>query len=168
MEESQWKLLFGNIYSILSWNMEFLSHLRPRLDLGSDCFGDILVTMIPFLKPLYIAYNENYEMAQYTYRKCIKRSEFADFMSNRSKMNASSTDMLSSLHLPIQRLIMYDSLLKEIISLTPIEHPDYADLCTAYRLMRAMERAANRVVDKRRNMDMVLKIQESLIGVSDY
>jgi len=66
--------------------------------------------------------------------------------------------------LPIQRMIMYDSLLKDIVVLTPPNHQDYEYLCTSYKLLRSMDKAANRVVEKRKNLETVMKIQNSLAG----
>ena len=59
---------------------------------------------------------------------------------------------------------MYDSLLKEILLLTPPTHPDYPQLSAAYKLLRSMDKAAMRVAAKRKNLDTVLKIQASLVG----
>jgi hypothetical protein len=61
-------------------------------------------------------------------------------------------------------MIMYDSLLKDIAVLTSPNHEDYDPLCTAYKLLRSMDKAANRVVEKRKNLETVMKIQNSLIG----
>lgn len=62
-------------------------------------------------------------------------------------------------------MIMYDSLLKEIVKLTPKNHLDYEDLLNAQKLIVAATKQADRVVEKRKNMENVLRIQSLLSGV---
>jgi len=157
------KKLFGNIELILTWNMDFLISLKARLDV-SDCFGDLVVKMSVILRQLFTQYNENYQQAQLTYTECLKyNKDFEQFIQKNNQASPNS-NLLTSLYLPIQRMIMYDSLLKDIIVLTSPNHEDYDRLCTAYKLLRSMDKAANRVVEKRKNLETVMKIQNSLIG----
>eukprot|EP01125_Pyxidicula_operculata_P019343 TRINITY_DN7016_c0_g1_i1.p1 TRINITY_DN7016_c0_g1~~TRINITY_DN7016_c0_g1_i1.p1 ORF type:complete len:470 (-),score=87.12 TRINITY_DN7016_c0_g1_i1:43-1452(-) len=159
------KNLFGNIELILSWNMNFLHMLKERLK-NTDCFGDLVINMSVILRQLFTQYNENYSLAQKTYTECLKNKEFEQLVQkNQAK---SKSNLLTSLYLPIQRMIMYDSLLKDIIVLTPRTHRDFDTLCTAYKLLRSMDKAANRVVEKRKNLDTVIKIQNSLIDEDVY
>lgn len=72
--------------------------------------------------------------------------------------------MLLSLYLPIGRMIMYDSLIKEIVKLTPKNHVDFEDLLNAQKLILSATRQADRVVEKRKNMESVLRIQSLVIG----
>jgi len=157
------KRLFGNIELILTWNMDFLVRLKERLEL-TDCFGDLVVKMSVILRQLFTQYNENYQQAQLTYTECLKNNkEFEQFIQKNNQASPNS-NLLTSLYLPIQRMIMYDSLLKDIVVLTPPNHQDYEYLCTAYKLLRSMDKAANRVVEKRKNLETVMKIQNSLTG----
>lgn len=64
-------------------------------------------------------------------------------------------------------MIMYDSLLKEILNLTSPTHADFENLSTAYKLLRSMDKAATRVAAKRKNMDTVIRIQNALLGTWD-
>jgi len=154
------KNLFCNFELIMGWNMQWLNYLKTRLESGDGCFGHILVEMFGILRQLYSEYSGNYETAQQTYRECMKTKEFETFIQNQTKQK--STNLLTSLYLPIQRMIMYDSLLKEIIGCTSNDHPDYEDLCNALRALRSISKVADRVAEKRKNMDMVIKIQNQL------
>jgi len=157
------KKLFGNIELILTWNMDFLIRLKTRLEV-SDCFGDLVVKMSVILRQLFTQYNENYQQAQLTYTECLKyNKDFEQFIQKNNQASPNS-NLLTSLYLPIQRVIMYDSFLKDIVVLTSPNHEDYDPLCTAYKLLRSMDKAANRVVEKRKNLETVMKIQNSLIG----
>lgn len=163
LERPQLKSLFCNWELIMGWNMQFLTQLKPRLEDGDGTFGDILIEMSVILRQLYSQYSENYEIAQATYRECMKIPEFQAFITEQTKTK--KTNLLTSLNLPIHRMIMYDSLLKDIITLTPKDHSDYEDLVAALKLLRDTTRHADRVVEKRRNMDRVLNIQASLNNV---
>uniref|UniRef100_A0A6B2L0U6 DH domain-containing protein n=1 Tax=Arcella intermedia TaxID=1963864 RepID=A0A6B2L0U6_9EUKA len=157
------KKLFGNIELILTWNMDFLFRLKERLEF-SDCFGDLVIKMSVILRQLFTQYNENYQSAQLTYTECLRNNkEFEQFIQKNNQASPNS-NLLTSLYLPIQRMIMYDSFLKDIVLLTPPNHQDYEALCKAYKLLRSMDKAANRVVEKRKNLETVMKIQQALNG----
>lgn len=114
------------------------------------------------MRQLYAQYNENYEEAQQTYKELLKNKDFEQFIQNKSIKNQKA-NLLNALYLPIGRMIVYDSLLREIIQLTPKDHPDYEDLCSALKLVIAATKQADRVVEKRRNMEQVLRIQSQLV-----
>lgn len=63
-------------------------------------------------------------------------------------------------------MIIYDSLLKEIINLTPLNHPDLEDLINSQKMIGSAIRQADRVVEMKKNTNKVLKIQ-TLLNVSN-
>jgi len=156
------KLMFGNIEVILGWNMEFYTALKNRINGNSKRFGDILIEMFPILKQIYTQYSENYEAAQICFRECFKIKEFEEFVIKRNK------NLLSMLYIPIQRMVMYYSLLKDIVSLTSKDHIDYNDLKQAFKQIKSIISAANRVKEKRKNMDIVVSIQHVLGSNVDF
>jgi len=163
LTKTQYKQLFCNIELIMGWNMQFLTCLKPRIESGDGTFGDILIEMSLALRQIYSQYSENYISAQATYQECMKNIEFQNFIQHQVKTK--SSNLLTALNLPMHRMIMYDSLLKDIISLTPKDHPDYEDLCNALKLIRSVNAQAARVVEKRKNMNQVLEIQNTLNGM---
>ena len=60
-------------------------------------------------------------------------------------------------------MIMYDSLLKDIIQLTPPNHPDYEDLVNSQKMVVSATNQAQRVLEKRRNVEIVLRIQSQIV-----
>lgn len=50
--------------------------------------------------------------------------------------------------------------------MTPKDHPDYEDLCNALKLIRSVKAQAARVVEKRKNMNQVLEIQNTLVMIA--
>jgi len=188
LNAQQQKNLFSNIELILMWNMDFLQMLKDRLLLGRSgsgsaaslgdrsgarsigeevCFGDIFVKSSVILRQLFTQYNQSYALAQHTYQELLKNKDFEQFIQLKSAQKDSRTNLLTSLYLPIQRMIMYDSLLKEILNLTPPTHADFDNLTAAYKLLRSMDKAATRAAEKRKNMDTVLRIQNQLTGSWD-
>ena len=172
------KRLFGNIEVIMGWNMQFYGRLRTRYEESEDVsmdsnagdheflFGDIMVEMLVILRQIYSQYNENYEEAQVTYRDCMKAKEFESFVRTTSNGNAKN-NLLTLLYLPVGRMIVYDTLLKEIIQLTPQDHADREDLVNAQKMIGAATRQASRVVDMRKNLHNVLRIQSMLQNAAD-
>lgn len=96
----------------------------------------------------------------------MKTKEFETHIRMTSNGN-SKTHLLTLLYLPVGRMIVYDSLLKEIVHLTPTEHADREDLMTAQKMIGAATRQANRVVDMRKNLHNVLRIQSMLQNAAD-
>eukprot|EP01103_Thecamoeba_quadrilineata_P013090 TRINITY_DN3529_c0_g1_i3.p1 TRINITY_DN3529_c0_g1~~TRINITY_DN3529_c0_g1_i3.p1 ORF type:complete len:249 (-),score=47.52 TRINITY_DN3529_c0_g1_i3:198-944(-) len=81
-----------------------------------------------------------------------------DISENKTK------DLLSYLYLPIQRIIAYHSLLKNILHLTPPDHPDYDHLSNAYQSLVETQYHANHRAQQRKNIDKIIEIQNSLLG----
>ena len=96
----------------------------------------------------------------------MKTKEFETHIRMTSNGN-SKAHLLTLLYLPVGRMIVYDSILKEIVHLTPAEHADREDLMTAQKMIGAATRQANRVVDMRRNLHNVLRIQSMLQNAAD-
>lgn len=91
----------------------------------------------------------------------MKSKDFESHIRTTSNGN-SKTHLLTLLYLPVGRMIVYDSLLKEIIQLTPPGHADREDLVNAQKMIGAATRQANRVVEMRKNLHNVLRIQSLL------
>ena len=96
----------------------------------------------------------------------MKTKEFEERIRTTSNGN-SKTHLLTLLYLPVGRMIVYDSLLKEIITLTPTDHQDREDLVNAQRMIGAATRQANRVVEMRKNLHNVLRIQSLLQNAAE-
>tara|TARA_R110002050_G_scaffold66764_3_gene144674 strand:+ start:1860 stop:2480 length:621 start_codon:yes stop_codon:yes gene_type:complete len=153
--------LFCNIELILNWHSSFFSAVTVHLRSG-DTFGDVFIEMIPLLRQLYIQYNENYDYALQTCEACKKSKLFSQWLEKTQVDKPHMPDLLSYLYLPIQRMITYTSLLKEIIEVTPPEHPDYASLCYSLEAVRVAASHGQDRADLRKNIDKVLQIQASL------
>jgi len=157
--------IFSNIQLITNWHATFLQSLETLLECG-DTFAETLVEMLPVLRQFYTQYNENYDHAMETLENAKKLKAFAAFLEKKQKDIAENKvkDLLSYLHLPIQRMIAYDSLIKDIVSLTRQDHDDYQALTNAYNGLREIQEHANQRSLQRKNINRVVEIQNSLIG----
>lgn len=96
----------------------------------------------------------------------MKNKDFENHIRTVSNGN-SKVHLLTLLYLPVGRMIIYDSLLKEIIQLTPPGHADREDLMNAQKMIGAATRQANRVLEMRKNQHNVLRIQSMLQNAAD-
>jgi len=161
IEFSTIRAIFSNLELIRNWNQTFLAALEAHLECG-DTFGDLFMEMIPFMRQLYTQYNENYDHAMVTYEKAKKNRSFAQFLEKTQKETNEQKDLLTYLYLPVQRMLAYDSLLKDILQLTPVHHPDYAHLNNSLTTLRDIEFSATLRAQQRKNINKVLSIQNNI------
>eukprot|EP01091_Cochliopodium_minus_P011810 TRINITY_DN3443_c1_g1_i1.p1 TRINITY_DN3443_c1_g1~~TRINITY_DN3443_c1_g1_i1.p1 ORF type:complete len:585 (-),score=153.56 TRINITY_DN3443_c1_g1_i1:46-1800(-) len=151
-----------NIELIHSWNVQFYNSLRNRLKKNLEKpFGELFMHMIPVLRQLYAQYNENYQSALNLYKDTLlNNKQFASFVER--KRQETGKDFLFYLYMPIQRVIAYDSLVKDILHHTEKDNKDYSNLVSALQSIRALTKHANERAVQRKNIDHVLTIQEML------
>lgn len=154
--------IFSNLELIRNWNTTFLKSLQAHLDCG-DTFGDVFLEMIPVMRQLYTQYSENYQHAMETYELAKKNKAFSTMIERRHKEINDTKDILTYLYLPVQRMIAYDSLLKDILSLTPRDHPDFLHLADALHSLRDVQYNADQRAKQRKNIDKVLEISGKLL-----
>lgn len=114
------------------------------------------------MRQLYTQYNENYENAMDTYDKAKKIKTFAQFLEKTQKETNEQKDLLTYLYLPVQRILAYDSLLKDILHLTPIYHQDYKHLTNSLSALRDIQFSAILRAEQRKNINKVLYIQNNM------
>ena len=113
------------------------------------------------LRQLYAQYNENYQGALHLYKETLSTNKiFASFVER--KRQETGKDLLAYLYMPIQRVMSYDTLLKDILHHTEKVSKDYSDLFSALQSIRALTKHANERALQRKNIDHVLQIQEML------
>lgn len=114
------------------------------------------------MRQLYTQYNENYDHAMVTYEKAKKNRAFAQFLEKTQKETHEQKDLLTYLYLPVQRMLAYDSLLKDILQLTPAHHEDYTHLYNSLSALRDIEFSATLRAQQRKNINKVLSIQNNI------
>lgn len=134
--------IFSNSESILNINKQLLADLESRIVNWSNKtsrLGDIFKNIIPFLK-LYTQYVNNYDIASKHHIECEhQKPEYVHFL---EKAFASHPDLVTGLPnyliLPIQRIPRYELLLRELVKITDVNHPDFKDLSMAFSQIQAV------------------------------
>jgi len=155
------KAIFSNLEVIRNWNQTFLAFLEAEVECG-ETLGSVFLQMIPFMRQLYTQYNENYENAIDAYDKAKKNKAFAQFLEKTQKETNEQKDLLTYLYLPVQRILAYDSLLKDILNLTPVFHADYKHLSNSLSALRDIQFSAILRAEQRKNINKVLYIQNNM------
>eukprot|EP01087_Luapelamoeba_hula_P003750 TRINITY_DN1359_c0_g1_i2.p1 TRINITY_DN1359_c0_g1~~TRINITY_DN1359_c0_g1_i2.p1 ORF type:complete len:270 (+),score=56.53 TRINITY_DN1359_c0_g1_i2:128-937(+) len=116
LNPSEISAIFSNIRIILSFHKEFLKKLKERVKdqwEKSQCVGDIMLDMIPFLN-MYTQYGMNYEHARETLQTATaNNARLAAFL--REGMETKAFDGLTLpayLIMPVQRIPRYQMLLQ--------------------------------------------------------
>ena len=115
------------------------------------------------MRQLYTQYNENYESALAAYEKAKKNKNFSQFLEKTQKDTNVQKDLLTYLYLPVQRMLAYNSLLKDIIKFTPRTHLDFRQLSNSLTALRDIEFSGIMRAEQRKNQMKVLYIQNNMI-----
>ena len=158
LSESDIKVIFGSIEIIYNVNMVLLELLSAKMRNWSSkqTIGDVFVYMADWFK-VYTDYINNYDHSQSTLLRCKEESpRFAQFLYERSIEPICALRGLESfLVAPIQRLPRYGLLLRELIKVTDVSHPDHKDLRAAVSRIDDITHYLN---EKRKEFDSRLKM----------
>ncbi|KAI9029081.1 hypothetical protein CLU79DRAFT_832454 [Phycomyces nitens] len=148
------KILFSNLLAILSFESDFVAKLEVacREDLsteandgsetssGGPSIGEVFNDVMSSIDEIYCDYCKRHEDA-----RCREQLEGKTM----------SWDLGSLLIKPVQRVLKYPLLLKELIILTPPNHPEYEDLVIA---TKGIQEVADHINEIKRRKDIVEKI----------
>eukprot|EP00462_Mataza_sp_D1_P018341 CAMPEP_0175129318 /NCGR_PEP_ID=MMETSP0087-20121206/5403_1 /TAXON_ID=136419 /ORGANISM="Unknown Unknown, Strain D1" /LENGTH=989 /DNA_ID=CAMNT_0016411449 /DNA_START=1 /DNA_END=2967 /DNA_ORIENTATION=- len=131
-------VLFSNVQSLKLMNEgELLNKLTASTETDAIMIGKILLDFCPYFA-LYQTYAKFHSEAINLMKKLMKNSKFFAFHEEkRNDPLAKGLGLSSLLVTPIQRVPRYLMLLKEIISTTSSDHPDYNNLLAAQTQIQA-------------------------------
>eukprot|EP01102_Stenamoeba_stenopodia_P006914 TRINITY_DN1935_c0_g1_i2.p1 TRINITY_DN1935_c0_g1~~TRINITY_DN1935_c0_g1_i2.p1 ORF type:complete len:917 (+),score=231.83 TRINITY_DN1935_c0_g1_i2:237-2987(+) len=158
--------IFSNINVILSVNTTFLKELEAQYSqypLVPLQFGAVFLRMIPFFKT-YTMYVNSYENALSALGFCRAKKSFTAWL-KKAEASAGKHDIGSYLIMPVQRIMRYEMLLADLISLTEEGHIDYPNLCQALQKTKEVAEYINQQKKKAENLERVLEIQKSMTGL---
>eukprot|EP00939_MAST-03C_sp_MAST-3C-sp1_P003576 g3576.t1 len=153
------RAIFGNMENILRFNKEFLaeledtmpSHVKTAQDLYKsteavitetcDRISNVFVKLTPFLL-LYQGYAQNYDRALATLRRLRKEDPIVTDWLEDQRDRSNHEDVDSFLIKPVQRLLRYKLLLRDIVRGTDEAHADYDSLQLA---IQKLDIVANKV-----------------------
>ena len=152
--------IFSEFDKLIGFNSQLLSALEDALPNGIDSadalsalddasltavcaeMADVFVKFGPFLL-LYQAYAQRYERAtQNLQRLCANNKELAKWLFEQSD-KCRGEDVQSFLIRPVQRLMRYKLLLRDLIKKTDREHGDYDLLKTAIEKLQVVAMKVN-------------------------
>ncbi|KAI8145439.1 hypothetical protein BJV82DRAFT_603659 [Fennellomyces sp. T-0311] len=161
LDKSDVKILFSNLLDILQLEDEFVDLLESYAgdgEDGSDRIGMAFRQMMSRIDHVYCEYCKRHEDAVLRLQELDGRPDVQEFFNDcREQMQGKTTswDLGSMLIKPVQRVLKYPLLLREIFLLTPADHGDHEDLATA---TQEIQEVADHINEIKRRKDIVEKI----------
>ncbi|GAA5795249.1 hypothetical protein HPULCUR_000604 [Helicostylum pulchrum] len=151
------KHIFINLLDIISFEKEFLSILDSACceQESEITIGTAFSIMMNRMDQLYGDYCKKHEDAASKIQEISSRSNVqAFFLKCKEKLQGRTMcwDLPSLLIKPVQRVLKYPLLLKEIVASTPEHHPDYDQLIIVTHEIQQM---ADHINEMKRRKDMV-------------
>ncbi|XP_072218150.1 rho guanine nucleotide exchange factor TIAM2 isoform X2 [Leuresthes tenuis] len=156
LSKDEMEALFGSLPEMLDFQRVFLQTLEERIaacpDFSSletpEQFKKLLFSLGgSFLYyadhfKLYSGFCANHIKVQKVLERAKTDAAFKHFLEARNPTNQHSSSLESYLIKPVQRVLKYPLLLRELVSLTDVESPEHAHLTEA---LRAMEKVASHI-----------------------
>nr|XP_020444360.1 LOW QUALITY PROTEIN: T-lymphoma invasion and metastasis-inducing protein 2-like [Monopterus albus] len=156
LSKDEMEALFGSLPEMLDFQRVFLQTLEERIALcpnfssldTPELFKKLLFSVGgSFLYyadhfKLYSGFCANHIKVQKVLERAKTDTAFKQFLEARNPTNQHSSSLESYLIKPVQRVLKYPLLLRELVSLTDPESPEHAHLADA---LRAMEKVASHI-----------------------
>ncbi|KAL6075687.1 RhoGEF domain containing protein [Balamuthia mandrillaris] len=161
------KALFSEWEVILGYQSELLHDLEERMAEWSfdQCLGDIFKRMVSFMK-VYTSYVNQYDKAIMLLAKLKAQKEdfraYIHYLERRRECNRNNLN--SFLIMPVQRIPRYVLLLRDLVSNTYVEHPDWEDLNHALEKMKELTGYIDQKKEESDRIQQLIAVQETLFG----
>lgn len=157
LPEDKHAILFSNIEQIRNVNRKLLELMEQ------SSIGQAFKHLGPFLK-LYSMYANNYQQALAVLQEMtLKNSEFAEFIQTQEALpDVMGLKINALLITPVQRIPRYKLLLEDLLSHTPGDNLDYAQLKEATKQIGEIAHHINEHIRQHENFQKMLSIQKSL------
>ncbi|KAJ1892960.1 hypothetical protein LPJ81_005453, partial [Coemansia sp. IMI 209127] len=169
LSESELREIFSNIEVILAFhNDHFLPAITYAISNPEMAIGSVFLHHGAHLK-LYSMYTNNHETSVKTLSSVSSRRSVSAFIQNAryDVTQIGQVGLDGHLLTPIQRLPRYRMLLTDLLSNTPVDHPDHE---TLYVALKELNRTIYEVNEKKRafeNQSQLRIIQEKVAGSSE-
>lgn len=159
------------LYSLLNSSMGSLARekinirngkvsLGPNNQQEDDRIGQLFVTLMPRIEAIFTAYCSRHEASvlrlQELYSQSTKAANYFRECTEVARKSTTAWDLGSLLIKPVQRVLKYPLLLRQIVSLTDKSHPDYVQLNTALVQIEEVADKINRVKRRRDLADLII------------
>ncbi|KAI8391115.1 uncharacterized protein BYT42DRAFT_555674 [Radiomyces spectabilis] len=151
------KLVFSNLLAILDFEKDFIERLTEALE-NKRSIARVFMLLMARMDEIYSEYCKRHDDVVAKLQELQNKphvAQFLDACKAQMKGRTMSWDLASLLIKPVQRVLKYPLLLKEILSLTPSSHAEYADLVAA---TKGIQHVADRINEMKRRRDIVGKI----------
>ncbi|TPX34717.1 hypothetical protein SmJEL517_g02691 [Synchytrium microbalum] len=163
LSESDVKILFSNLESVIDVSRWFLSYLDEACVPDDDYAGDAFMNAAPQLEEVFTEFCKHNESSVTRLQELAGPTgadEVKEFLKSAQGELAGRTqawDLGSLLIKPVQRVLKYPLLIKQLIKDTTSTHSDFQQLGRAYV---EMERIAEKINEVKRRKDIVEKYVE--------
>jgi len=126
-------LLFSNIELVHEASKDLSKKLEDHeLDVGEyAAVGEVVLSQIDYLTPVYINYCSNHQTALGIYNKIKTKKKVAKFLGEVSPSETRSLELDAFIIMPVQRICKYPLFFRELLEATPEDHPDTISLQNA-------------------------------------
>ncbi|CAO0799422.1 unnamed protein product [Mucor circinelloides] len=148
--------LFSNLTEIVEFEKTFVTLLEHSYE--QDSVGSSFRETMRAIDSIYSEYCKRHEDAVLKLQELEMQPEIQAFLNEcKEKIQGKTTswDLGSLLIKPVQRVLKYPLLLREILSLTPPTHVDHDDLSAA---VKEIQEVADNINEIKRRKDIVEKI----------
>eukprot|EP01125_Pyxidicula_operculata_P020431 TRINITY_DN7544_c0_g1_i1.p1 TRINITY_DN7544_c0_g1~~TRINITY_DN7544_c0_g1_i1.p1 ORF type:complete len:1260 (+),score=306.53 TRINITY_DN7544_c0_g1_i1:575-4354(+) len=168
LQLNQIQSIFLRVDALFNFNYLLLSGLNTKMAQWSSLqlIGDLFLTIGDFYKE-YMEYIENYDQSQAVLANAVVNNvKLAKWLERiRYSPICTGNSLSSYLIMPIQRLPRYELLLKELMKVTPPNHPDYKSLGVAIeKMVNVNSLINNQKKQKDHVFSKVLSFLDKLVG----
>lgn len=168
LSRRQHATLFSNFSAVTLVNQELYQQLQLRLedwDPIQGLLGNLFIDFIPYLR-IYSLYATNFNSALASLKDLRQHNvQFVQFIKQHSSnITLKQQNFESLLLMPVQRIPRYKMLLEELLKNTLMDHPDYKNLVTAFKLVSEVALYINETIRQHENVLSIIEIQNNLLG----
>ncbi|KAI7891268.1 uncharacterized protein EV154DRAFT_508484 [Mucor mucedo] len=148
--------LFSNLLDIIAFEKTFVAVLENSCE--KDCVGTAFRESMSSIDSIYSEYCKRHEDAVLKLQELESQAEVQAFLAKCKEQiqgKTTSWDLGSLLIKPVQRVLKYPLLLREILALTSPTHNDHDDLSAA---VKEIQEVADNINEIKRRKDIVEKI----------
>ncbi|GAN04312.1 hypothetical protein MAM1_0060c03772 [Mucor ambiguus] len=156
LSKAEVRHLFSNLTEIVEFEKTFVTLLEHSCE--QDSVGTSFRETMRAIDSIYSEYCKRHEDAVLKLQELEMQPEIQSFLNDcKEKIQGKTTswDLGSLLIKPVQRVLKYPLLLREILSLTPPTHIDHDDLSAA---VKEIQEVADNINEIKRRKDIVEKI----------
>lgn len=130
------------------------------LDTNDDRMGQAFLTLMQRIEGVYMAYCSRHEASMQRLQVLIttspKAASFLKECTEIARRHTTAWDLGSLLIKPVQRVLKYPLLLRQILSMTDIGHPDHSHLIDALGQIQSVADKINQVKRRRDLVDTII------------